>query len=479
MSGLLPPVIATLIADTKEYMAKMTEAQAKMGEFGATSKASAGLFGMSASSIALGAAGVAAAVGGYAVDAALKFNEQIDKVRLQAGLTKAQTDALSSSILNISATFGVTTADLATGALTIEQAGIKGAAAITLLNNAAKASIITNASVADTTKAIVAAQALQISKGYDVTKLTGILVKGSQDFVGGLSSEEKMLSGRIGLALANYGLSLKDVIATGAEFTKVGLPTRSMISFTTGLGNLEKPTVSATGKLTTYSKTLTQLGLNQQKLVTDFRKGGLVSLLKDVQSTAGGSTQKLLQLNTAIFGTAGSGSASLLEKNLASFVDFQNKISGAGGKSLAAQTQTALMTPAQQIKVFEQSLNKAMINLGTVALPWVITGVKFATGVLDTLTGLLTGNYKGRTAATGGKGQAVKDIFGGIVNSFNQEVTSGAKALLGALTFNETATNNALFKNTPVPFDYHQSTTLTPKKVVINNKATVRSNGGR
>ena len=156
MSGLLPPVIATLIADTKEYMAKMTEAQAKMGEFGATSEASAGLFGMSASSIALGAAGVAAAVGAYAVDAALKFNEQMDKVRLQAGLTKAQTDALSSSILNISATFGVTTADLATGALTIEQAGIKGAAAITLLNNAAKASIITNASVADTTTAIVA-----------------------------------------------------------------------------------------------------------------------------------------------------------------------------------------------------------------------------------------------------------------------------------------------------------------------------------
>ena len=224
-----------------------------MTEFGAASKSSAGLFGLSAKTIAFGAAGVAAAVGAYAVDAAMKFNEQMDKVKLQAGLTKEQTDALGKSILNISASFGVTTADLATGALTIEQAGIKGAAATTLLNNAAKASIITNASVADTTKAIVAAQSLQIAKGYDVTKLTGILVKGSQSFVGGLAAEEQMLSGRVGVALSNYGLSLKEIIPIGAIFAKVALPTRSIAAFANGLGNLEKSTKDSKGNLTSLS----------------------------------------------------------------------------------------------------------------------------------------------------------------------------------------------------------------------------------
>ena len=34
MAGLLPPVVATLLADTREYMAKMTEAEGKMNEFG-------------------------------------------------------------------------------------------------------------------------------------------------------------------------------------------------------------------------------------------------------------------------------------------------------------------------------------------------------------------------------------------------------------------------------------------------------------
>jgi len=477
--SFLPPIIATLIADTKEYTAKMTEAQAKMGEFGAVSKSSAGLFGLSAKTIAFGAAGVAVAVGAYAVDAALKFNEQMDKVRLQAGLTKEQTDQLSQSILNISSSFGVTTSDLATGAVMIEQAGIKGAAATTLLNNAAKASIITNASVADTTKAIVAAQTLQISKGMDVAKLTGILVKGSQDFVGGLASEEQMLSGRVGVALAKYGIGLKQIIPLGAEFAKVGLPARSIAAFANALSNLNKPLTDSKGKLTSYAQGLERVGLSQQKLASYLRTGNITAILTSIKEAAGGSTAKEGILVQAVFGTTGSAAAMALLKDYNAYLKEAKNLAGAGAGTLAAQTQTALMTPAQQVKVFQQSLNNALIQLGTVGLPWVITGVKFATGVLDELTGLLTGNYKGRTAATGGKGQAVKDFFGGIVNSFNQEFTSLAKAAVAVYTNNQTALNNALFKKTPVPFDYHQSTTLTPKKVVINNKATVRSNGGR
>ena len=477
MSGLLPPVVATLIADTKEYMAKMTEAQVKMGEFGAASKSSAGLFGLSAKTIAFGAAGVAAAVGTYAVDAALKFNEQMDKVKLQAGLTKEQTDQLGQSILNISASFGVTTADLATGALTIEQAGIKGAAATTLLNNAAKASIITNASVADTTKAIVAAQSLQIAKGYDVTKLTGILVKGSQSFVGGLAAEEQMLSGRVGVALSNYGLSLKEIIPIGAIFAKVALPTRSIAAFANGLGNLEKSTKDSKGNLTAYAKGLEAVGLSQEKLASDMRRGNIVGVINQLKQAAIETGQPLSVITKAVFGTGG-GSASVLVKNLNDLAAAQKNLTGAGGKSLAAQTQEALMTPAQQIKVFQQSLNKAMVNLGTVALPWVITGVKFATGVLETLTGLITGNYKGRTAATGGKGQAVKDVLGSIWNAFDQEATSLVKTVVGGLTFNDVAASNAFWKTTTMPFAYHPSTAVKPQgKTTVNLTLHSRQSG--
>ena len=109
MAGLLPPVVATLIADTKEYTAKMTEAQAKMGEFGAASESSAGMFGLSASTIAIGAVGVATAVGVYAVEAAHKFQDGLDKIKNQAGLTTLQMEELGKSIRNISVTTGVST----------------------------------------------------------------------------------------------------------------------------------------------------------------------------------------------------------------------------------------------------------------------------------------------------------------------------------------------------------------------------------
>jgi len=480
MSGLLPPVVATLIADTKEYMAKMTEAQAKMGEFGAASKSSAGLFGLSAKTIAFGAAGVAAAVGAYAVDAALKFNEQMDKVKLQAGLTKEQTDQLGQSILNISSSLGVTTSDLATGAVTIEQAGIKGAAATTLLNNAAKASIITNASVADTTKAIVAAQTLQVTKGMDVAKLTGILVKGSQDFVGGLASEEQMLQGRVGVALAKYGLSLQTIIPLGAEFAKVGLPTRSIASFANALGNLQKPLTDSKGKLTSYAQGLERVGLSQANLAKDLRVGNITGILDQIKQAAQESGQPLSAITQTVFGSTGAGTASVLIKNLNDLAAAQKNLTGAGGKSLAQQTQQALMTPAQQIKVFQQSLNKAMVNLGTVALPWVITGVKFATGVLETLTGLITGNYKGRTAATGGKGQAVKDVLGSIWNAFDQEATSLVKTVVGGLTFNDVAASNAFWKTTTMPFAYHPSTAVKPQgKTTVNLTLHSRQSGSK
>ena len=469
MAGLLPPVVATLIADTKEYTAKMTEAQAKMTEFGVASKSSSGLFGLSAKTIAFGAAGIAAAVGVYAVDAAMKFNEQMDKVKLQAGLTKEQTDSLSKSILDISASLGVTTSDLATGAVMIEQAGIHGAAAVTLLNNASKASIITNASVADTTKAIVAAQSLQIAKGYDVTKLTGILVKGSQSFVGGLAAEESMLSGRVGVALSKYGLSLQTIIPLGAEFSKVALPTRSIATFANALGNLQKPMTDSKGKLTAYAQGLNLVGLSQEKLARDLRVGNITGILTQIKQAAQDSGKPLSEVTQAVFGSTGSGAASVLIKNLNDLAAAQKNLAGAGAGSLAKQTQAAIMTPAQQIKIFQQSLNKAMVNLGTVALPWVITGVKFATGVLETITGLITGSYKGRTSATGGKGQAAKDVLGGIWNSFDQVGTSLVKSMIGELTNNQTAANNAFFNKTTTPFAYHPATALKPTgKTTVN-----------
>ena len=378
--GFLPPVVATLIADTKEYSAKMTEAQAQMAKFGKEAKTTSEKLQLFGSKAATATIGLGIALGGYAVDQAYKFQESLDKIQNQAGLTTAQTDALGKSIQKISNVTGIADSQLTSAALTISQAGVKGAAATNLLTAAAKAAVITNSSVADTIKAIVAAQTLQITKGMDVAKLTGILVAGSHDFVGGLSAEEQMISGRVGVALSKYGLSLQTIIPLGAEFAKVGLPTRSISSFANALGNLEKPMTDSKGKLTTYAQGLDKVGLSQEKLARDLRVGNITGILQQIKAAAVASGDPLNQVAQAVFGSTGSGAASVLVKNLQDLATAQKNMSGAGAGTLGTSFAEALKQIGPQLNVLKANFDNLMINAGKLLLPAVSDILKWVGG---------------------------------------------------------------------------------------------------
>ena len=378
--GFLPPVIATLIADTKEYSAKMTEAQAQMAKFGKEAKTTSEKLQLFGSKAATATIGLGLALGGYAVDQAYKFQESLDKIQNQAGLTTAQTDALGKSIQKISNVTGIADSQLTSAALTISQAGVKGAAATNLLTAAAKAAVITNSSVADTTKAIVAAQTLQISKGMDVAKLTGILVAGSHDFVGGLTAEESMLSGRVGVALSKYGLSLQTIIALGAEFAKVGLPTRSISSFANALGNLEKPMTDAKGKLTTYAQGLDKVGLSQSNLARDLRVGNITGILTQIKQAAQESGTPISEVTQALFGSTGSGAASVLIKTLNDLAAAQKNLAGAGAGTLGTSFAEALKQIGPQLNVLKANFDNLMINAGKLLLPAVSDILKWVGG---------------------------------------------------------------------------------------------------
>jgi TP901 family phage tail tape measure protein len=322
--------------------------------------------------------GVGVALGAYAVDQAFKFQEGMDTLANQTNLTKSQLDRLGTSIQNISDVTGVSNADLQTSALTIYQAGYKGAQATKLLTDAAKASVITNASVTDTTQALVAAQSLQIAKGMDVTKLTGILVKGSKEFVGGLSAEEQMLSGRVGVALANYGLNLKTIIPIGAQFAKDGLPTRSISSFANALGNIEKPMTDSKGKLTTYASGLEKVGLSQATLSEDLRKGNIVGILTQIKDVAASSGKPLSEIANAVFGTTGGAAASALVRNLSDLASAQQNLTGAGAGSLQSGFKTAVEQLGPQLKVLKANFDNLMVNAGKLLLPALSDVTKWA-----------------------------------------------------------------------------------------------------
>jgi TP901 family phage tail tape measure protein len=368
MSGITE-IIVSLVADTKEYSAKLDEAMVKTEEFQKKqySLGTAASKGWGMASTAILGAGVAFA--GLSLAKAYSFQEAMDKLQNQAGLTAGQVAYLSDQIRNISVTTEQTTGDLANAAITVEQAGFHGANAVNLLTVASKAAVVTNSSLADTIQAIVAAQTLNIAKGKSVADLTGTLVAGSRDFVGGLSAEEQMLQGRVGIALSNYGIKLNDIIALGAVFSKVALPSRSIASFAQGLSNLEKPATTATGKLTTYVRTIEQVGLSYQKLSNDARTGNVVDILNQIQDAARRSGAPLQQLAQAVFGTTGGQTAGVLVQNLGAINNFSKNLAGSGAGSLATSFGTAIHQLGPQLKVLEAKVSNVMISAGNLLLP--------------------------------------------------------------------------------------------------------------
>ena len=435
MGGLLPPVIATLLADTKQYSVKIDDAEAKMVKLGATTMTTGEKMAAFGKKAATATIGLGLVLGGYAVDQAYKFQESLDKIQNQAGLTTAQTDALGKSIQKISNVTGIADSQLTSAALTISQAGVKGAAATNLLTAAAKAAVITNSSVADTTQAIVAAQTLQISKGMDVAKLTGILVAGSHDFVGGLTAEESMLSGRVGVALSKYGLSLQTIIALGAEFAKVGLPTRSISSFANALGNLQKPTKDSKGNLTTYAKGLEAVGLSQDKLARDLRVGNITGILTQIKQAAQESGKPLSEVVQAVFGSSASGAASVLVKNLQDLATAQKNLSGAGAGTLGTSFADAIKQIGPQLNVLKSNFDNLMINAGKLLLPAVSDILKWVNGFASELN----------------KNKTLRDVLGvGAATLFGVAVASKIKSALNTVMglFGKSAQTVSLNANT-------------------------------
>ena len=384
MANLLPPVIATLIADTKEYMSKMSEAQTKMGEFGTTTELTSAKLTKFAGKAATAITGLGVAIIGYGIDSALKFQESLRQIENQSNLTGSQVQALGRTIMDLSNQTAISTSDLSGAALIIAQAGVKGAQATNLLTDASKAAVITNASVIDTTKALISAQTLQIAKGMDLNTLTGVLVAGSKTYVGGLQAEEAMLSGRVGVALSNYGLKLKDIISIGSTFAGVSLPTRSIVSFTAGLNNLLKPTTDAKGKLTSYDKSLQRLGLSQTKLAADFRNGNLIGMFQQINDAAKKGGGPLSNYVNTVFGTSGGGAASVIIKNLQKYIDTQKNLSGKGAGSLAESFGLATSELPFKLKQLKTEAKNALTGIGLFFLPtitdlahWAENAIKF------------------------------------------------------------------------------------------------------
>ena len=367
MAGLLPPVVATLIADTKEYSAKMTEAQAKMGEFGVASETTGGKITAFGKKATTAVAGVGIAMVAYGVEKALKYNDALDKIQNQAGASASELDYLKGVILTVSSQTAISSDQIAGAFLQVEKAGIRGAAAYNLVDNAAKAAAITGGDVATIATTIVAAQSLQITKGQSVAQITDTLVKANQNHIGSLDDLVGLLKGKVGGALAAYGINLGEAAAVADVASKAGYTNaRSMTTLATGLGKVENPT-------TAQSKALKALGINADALARTARHPGtgLIDTLKALEVQSRKTGVPLEKLISVTFGSGAVGLVSALAKQIPQLSALNASLQSSSAKGLDTAfgiTSKQLSFKIEQIKT---QLTNALTGIGIMLLPTI------------------------------------------------------------------------------------------------------------
>ena len=379
---LLPPVIATLFADTKEFMAKMDEAELKMGKFGAAADASGGKFGKFTSMASTAVVGLGAAVAAYGIDKAMKFNESLDALQNQAGLTSAQVDAASGSILNISNQTGIASTDIANAYLQASKAGLTQAQTQSVINAAAKAAVVTGGNVADTTQTLIGIQNLQIAKGMSVAQVSDLMVLANQRHVGSLDSLTSTLTGKVGGALAAAGLNLAEMASVSDIASRAGYNNaRAYTQLATGLTKIESPTTAS-------ANAMAKLGINADQMATIARHPGtgLVDVLGYLEAQ---SKRTGVSMNTLIKDTFGPGAVGLvsdLATHIGQLSQNVHSLGGASGKGLDTSFNAAAQQLGTQMKIIETQLINSATQFGLKLLPYVKDGANILAGAMNYLS---------------------------------------------------------------------------------------------
>ena len=360
----LPPVIATLIADTREFSAKMDESAAKLTAFGKAGDTAGQKFTNFANKASTAIIGAGVAIAAYGIDRALKYEKSLSDIQNQANVSAKELDYLKTNILKVSSATATSSDLIAQSYLQAEKAGLHYAAATSVVTDAAKAAQITGGDVVATTQTLIGVENLQIAKGMSIGKITDTLVKANKDHVGSLDSLVSMLGGKVGAAMAEYNVSLGTGLAITDELAKSGFTnTRAIATMFQAMGKLESPTTAS-------SKALAQMGLNADTLASKIRQpNGLLATLEYLKAQAESTGTPIQTYLTKVFGTSGGTVADVLVKNLSQVTALQKTFSTA---SSAGLNTTFGMTKGQlsyKLEDLKNQIQNIFTGIGLTMLP--------------------------------------------------------------------------------------------------------------
>ena len=305
MGAFLPPVVATLLADIKQYSAKMTEADGQMAKFGATADASSARVNKAMNKAANFVIGAGLVVAATSVKMAMDFQTATTALVTGAGESEKNLGLIKKGILDMAGVVGQTPKQLAEGLYMIESAGYHGAAGLKVLQASAEGAAVGGAQMETVASALTTVMHDYNIPVSQANQVTSALI-------------QTVASGKTHLEL--LGASLGKVIPTasllGISFAQIGaamaVQTNAGMSARLAAMHLNATMVSLVAPNKLAASTMQAFGLSAQKLKTTMAdpKQGLNVALQMMVDAVGkkfpkGSAEYVAALKAMAGGTVG------------------------------------------------------------------------------------------------------------------------------------------------------------------------------
>ncbi len=240
--------------------------------------------------------------------AAIKFSKDFEqtmtKVVTLSGVTEDQMHAFRESILKMAPAVGVGPGELAKALLVVTSTGIRGAEALKILEQAAKASAIGLGDTNTIARALTAVLNSYGQANLSAAKATDILYR-TVKAGGAEATELAPVLGRVTGVAAKLGISFQQVGTFIATFTRLGVNAAESVTSLGGvMSTLLKPSVQA-------EKVMQSLGSSFEELRKNVKEKGLTQAMLDLVNATGATDDQLaviipnIRALRGVLGTAG------------------------------------------------------------------------------------------------------------------------------------------------------------------------------
>lgn len=366
LGGYLPPVVAEVVSEIGKYSAGMGEVKAQMSTLEAAQTKLAAVGKVAAAGLAVGIAGVAY----ESIKLGMAFDQSMEVIHTQAGASQAEVDKLKGSVLALSGAVGIGPEELATGLYHIESTGMRGAAAMDVLTQAAKLAKIGMTDLDSVTYAMSGVMSIgmkDVSNAADAISYLNATV-GMGDM------RMSQLTAAIGTGILpsfkSAGLGMKDFSAALATIADNSTPAdEAATRLRMTIAMMAAPSGAA-------ADALKSIGLSSTALADDMRgPNGLLTAVMDLkhhlEATGMSATEQNAVIEHAFGGGKTSGSILTLLEETDRLKSKYDQLGTAASRAAATDDAWAQQQKqfSQQWSQFVATLEAVGVKIGNVLIP--------------------------------------------------------------------------------------------------------------